>query len=204
MVLRDISRRGVRDKRVLDAVGRVPRERFVNPVDLDEAYADHPLGIGCGQTISQPYIVALMTEMLGLEGSERVLEVGTGSGYQAAILAELAAEVYSVERHDGLSARAGKILAELGCANVHLRVGDGTLGWEEQAPYDAIMVTAAGPRVPESLKRQLADGGRLIAPVGRYGHQTLMRVTRRGKKFKEERGIGCVFVRLIGAEGHEG
>jgi len=202
MIQSDIRRRGVADPRVLAAMDRVPREKFVGPVDLDEAYADHPLGIDCGQTISQPYIVALMSEMLKLEGGERVLEIGTGSGYQTAILAELAAEVCSVERHAELSARAGKVLADLGYGNVSLHVGDGTLGWPQHAPYDAIMVTAAAPRVPEALKEQLAEGGRLVAPVGNPGHQTLITVTRTPRGFTEKKGIDCIFVRLIGEEGY--
>jgi protein-L-isoaspartate(D-aspartate) O-methyltransferase len=171
-------------------------------VDLDEAYADHPLGIGCGQTISQPYIVALMTEMLGLAGDEQVLEIGTGSGYQTAILAELAAEVFTVERHEELSTRAQRALAAAGYANIRFRVGDGTVGWPEHASYGAILVTAGAPRVPASLKGQLADGGRLVAPVGGRAHQTLVKVTRRGAKFVEERGADCIFVKLIGEEGY--
>jgi len=204
MIRCDMVRRGVKSKRVLDAVGKVPRENFVSPVDLDEAYADHPLGIGCGQTISQPYIVALMTEMLELQGTERVLEIGTGSGYQAAVLAELAAEVCTVERHEELSDRAQRALAKTGYENISFLVGDGTLGWPEKAPYDAIMITAAAPRFPESLKAQLADGGRLLVPVGRPDHQTLVKVTRRGDNYVEERGIDCIFVKLIGQQGYEG
>ncbi len=203
MVKKDISRRGVKNTRVLDALARVPREHFVSPIDLDEAYADRPLGIECGQTISQPYIVALMTEMLGLHGDERVLEIGTGSGYQAAVLAELAAEVYTVERHGPLSTQAQRALAGAGYDNISFLVGDGTLGWPEHAPYDAIMITAATPGMPESLKGQLADGGRLLAPVGKPGHQTLIKVTRNGESFVEERGIDCIFVKLIGEEGYE-
>jgi protein-L-isoaspartate(D-aspartate) O-methyltransferase len=202
MLRRDIAGRGVRDARVLAAMGRVPRERFVPPELAAEAYADHPLDIGAGQTISQPYIVALMTEMLALTGSERVLEVGTGSGYQTAVLAGLCAEVLTVERLPELSERARAALAELGCGNVRLRVSDGTLGWPEAAPFDAILVTAAGPRVPESLKAQLADGGRLVMPVGGWGGQHLVTVRRSGARFAEERGIDCIFVRLIGEEGH--
>ena len=204
MVREDLAGRGVRDARVLSAMGRVPRERFVPAGYLDSAYGDHPLGIGCGQTISQPYIVALMTEMLRLRGGERVLEVGTGSGYQAAVLAELAAEVFSVERHAELSAAAGRLLAELGHANVRLRVGDGTLGWPEEAPFQALIVTAAAPGVPESLKRQLADGGRLVLPVGSGFGQELPTVRREGGAFTETPGIACIFVPLVGREGYPG
>jgi protein-L-isoaspartate(D-aspartate) O-methyltransferase len=184
-------------------MGRVPRERFVPTGSAAEAYADHPLDIGSGQTISQPYIVALMTEMLGLKGAERVLEIGTGSGYQTAVLAELAAEVFTVERLPGLSERARAVLSDCGCSNVRFLAGDGTLGWPDQAPFDAILVAAAGPKVPESLKGQLADGGRLVMPVGAWGGQHLVTVRRNGERFAEERGIDCIFVRLIGREGHE-
>ena len=202
MVRRDIAGRGIRDPRVLAAMEKIPRERFVGAAGRELAYADHPLGIGCGQTISQPYIVALMTEMLELCGGERVLEVGTGSGYQAAVLAELAAEVLSVERHAGLSESAGRLLAELGYRNVRLRVGDGTLGWPEQAPFEAIIVTAAAPAVPPSLKGQLADGGRLVIPVGGGFGQQLLGVRRQGDGFRETPGIPCVFVPLVGEEGY--
>jgi len=202
MVSRDLAGRGVRDGRVLSAMGKVPRERFVGAAERELAYADHPLGIGCGQTISQPYIVGLMTEMLGLVGTERVLEIGTGSGYQAAVLGELAGEVFSVERHAGLAESAGRLLAELGYRNVRLRVGDGTLGWPEQAPFDAIIVTAAAPGVPPSLKSQLADGGRLVIPVGCGFGQQLLAVRREGGEFSETPGIPCVFVPLVGKEGY--
>ena len=201
MLRLDIARRGVKDKRVLAAMGRVSREKFVGPVDLDEAYADHPLGIGCGQTISQPYIVAAMTEMLELTGSERVLEIGTGSGYQTAVLAELAAEVFTVERHAELSERARGVLSALGYDNVRFRAGDGSVGWPEEAPFDAIMVTAAAPQVPESLQAALADGGRLVAPVGGPAAQRLVTVRRKGERFKTITGLDCIFVRLIGEQG---
>ena len=204
MVREDLAGRGVRDARVLSAMGRVPRERFVPAAHRDSAYADYPLAIGCGQTISQPYIVALMTELLRLRGGERVLEVGTGSGYQAAVLAELAAEVFTVERHAELSAAAGRLLGELGYANVHLRLGDGTLGWPEEAPFAAILVTAAAPAVPASLKRQLADGGRLVLPVGSGFGQQLLAVRREGGEFTETPGIPCIFVPLVGKEGYPG
>ncbi len=202
MVARDLAGRGVRDARVLAAMGRVPRERFVPPELAAEAYADHPVDIGLGQTISQPYIAAVMTEMLRLEGHERVLEIGTGSGYQTAVLAELAADVFTIERLPELSARARAALVASACTNVGFRVGDGTLGWPEQAPFHAILVTAAGPKVPESLKAQLTNGGRLVMPVGPPGAQRLVTVRRGGQRFTEELGIDCVFVKLIGKEGH--
>jgi protein-L-isoaspartate(D-aspartate) O-methyltransferase len=203
MVREDIAARGVRDPRVLAAMRQVPREKFIaSRPDAASAYGDYPQSIGCQQTISQPYIVALMTEMLGLQGAEKVLEVGTGSGYQTAILAELAAEVLSIERFAELSAAAEARLAELGYAGVRLRVGDGTLGWPEEAPFDAILVTAAAPRVPESLKAQLADGGRMVLPVdGGFG-QELVTVRRIGGRFSQQPGIAVVFVPLVGREGY--
>ena len=201
MVRRDLAGRDIRDARVLDAMGRVPRERFVWDVDRADAYADHPLRIGEGQTISQPYMVALMTQSLGLVGTERVLEIGTGSGYQAAILAELAAKVYTVERIASLSERAAGTLAELGYRNVFFRVADGTLGWPEEAPFDAIVVTAGAPKVPETLKQQLADGGRMSIPVGDEHEQDLLLVTRRGARFETRSLCPCIFVKLLGREG---
>ncbi len=201
MVERQIRRRGIRDRRVLDAFRSVPRHCFVPPRWRDQSYEDHPVDIGYGQTISQPYIVALMTEALHLRGDERVLEIGTGSGYQTAILASLCAHVYTVERIAELSDAARKVLGELGYTNVSYRVGDGTLGWPEEAPFDGIMVTAAAPSVPESLKQQLGEGGRLVMPVGGRGGQDLVVLERRGEEFRRERLCGCVFVRLIGREG---
>jgi protein-L-isoaspartate(D-aspartate) O-methyltransferase len=203
MVAYHLQRRGVSDPRVLEVMGRIPRERFVNPVDLDEAYDDRSLGIDCGQTISQPYIVAMMTEMLDLTGSERVLEIGTGSGYQSAVLASLVAEVYSVERHQSLQKVAKTRLADQDFDNVHFLVGDGTLGWSEQAPFDAILVAAAAPYVPEVLRQQLAEGGRLVIPVGSSGSQVLKKIVRQGQSFIEHSGIDCLFVPLIGEEGFD-
>jgi len=191
----------VRDERVLEAMRKVPRHVFVPPDLVDEAYEDHPLSIGKGQTISQPYIVALMTEALELEGNEKVLEVGTGSGYQTAILAELAREVYSIERIPELARDAERRLEDLGYTNVHIKVGNGTLGWPEEAPFDAIMVTAGAPKVPGPLKAQLADGGRLVIPVGSEFHQVLYRVKRQKDTFSEEALTSCVFVPLVGEEG---
>jgi len=201
MVETQIARRGIRDQRVLAAMRRVPRHRFVPPDQVDSAYQDRPLPIGLGQTISQPYMVALMTECLQLTGDENVLEVGAGSGYQAAILAELARQVTTIERHAPLAERARQVLAELGYTNVTVVVGDGTLGWPPHAPYDAIIITAGAPRVPQALKDQLADGGRLVIPVGSGGYQSLLRLTRQGSRFKEEDFGGCVFVPLIGEQG---
>jgi len=197
MVMTQIISRGVHDERVLEAMRKVPRERFVREKDLDLAFYDGPLSIGGGQTISQPYIVAYMTEMLKLSKTDRVLEVGTGSGYQTAVLAEVAAEVYSIEIVEDLSDRARGILDELGYDNIHLRVGDGSEGWPEHAPYDAIIVTAAPARVPERLVEQLADGGRMIVPVGIY-EQYLRLVTKRGHEVKKENLIGVRFVPMTG------
>ena len=166
MVDEQIARRGIRDERVLAAMRKVERHRFVPESQWSLAYGDHPLPVGEGQTISQPYIVALMSEALALQGTERVLEVGTGSGYQAAILAELAEDVYTVEILPGLAERAASTLQELGYRNVHVRVGDGGEGWAEHAPYQGIVVTAAPPEVPRALTEQLDDGARLAIPVG--------------------------------------
>jgi protein-L-isoaspartate(D-aspartate) O-methyltransferase len=201
MVRMQIALRGIRDERVLAAMRAVPRHRFVPKHMLGAAYRDSPLPIGQGQTISQPYIVALMTAELELTGTERVLEIGTGSGYQAAILGELAAEVISVERLPALAQEARALLAELGYDNVHVRVGDGTLGWPDEAPYDAIIVTAAAPEVPEPLQAQLVDGGRLLAPVGPRWTQQLVRVRRVGDRFDDESLLGVAFVPLIGKHG---
>jgi len=201
MVRYQIEARGVRDKRVLQAMRTVPRHLFVPESMRDSAYRDCPLPIGMGQTISQPYIVALMTEALELSENDKVLEIGTGSGYQAAILAELAREVYTVERHSSLAERATTLLKELGYNNIHVRVGDGTLGWPEHAPYDAIIVTAAAPEVPTPLLEQLADGGRLVAPIGPRWSQVLVRVRREGGRFREEEITPVAFVPLVGVHG---
>ena len=202
MVERDIRDRGVTDKRVLAAMERVQREKFVEVLDRGSAYADHPLTINCGQTISQPYIVAYMTEALKLNPSDRVLEIGTGSGYQAAILAEIAKEVYTVERFKALSEHAKQVILNLGYKNVHFSVGDGTLGLEKESPYNAIIVTAATPKVPPSLIKQLVTGGCIVAPVGGRSIQNLVRLTKDSKgAVKEESLIACVFVPLVGAEG---
>src|SRR5262249_2665599 len=202
MVERQIAGRGVRDPAVLAAMRAVPRERFLPP-DLEEfAYQDNPLPIEQGQTISQPFIVALMAEALRLSPHDRVLEIGTGSGYAAAVLARIASEVYTIERHEERTESATWLLARLGFDNVFVRHGDGTLGWPEHAPYDAIAVAAGGPRIPETLLAQLAPGGRLVIPVGAEKAQELVRVTRRADGTFEREELGGVrFVPLIGAEG---
>jgi len=196
MVETQVAARGVKDKRLLKAMRRVPRHLFVPQGLLDEAYADEPLPIGEGQTISQPYIVAYMTETLKLKGPERVLEVGTGSGYQTAVLAELVGDVFSIEVVEALSQRAQAILAGLGYSNIHFKVGDGNLGWEESAAFDGIIVTAAAPEVPAALERQLKDGGRLILPRGTFS-QELVLVVREGNKFRQSELLPVRFVPLI-------
>ncbi len=203
MVKRQIAGRGVRSEKVLDAMRKVPRERFLPQGQGVWAYDDAPLPIGDGQTISQPYIVAYMTEALALEGGERVLEIGTGSGYAAAVLAEIAAYVYTIERIEGLAKMASAVLDDLGYHNVHVRRGDGTLGWPEEAPFDGIVVTAGGPDVPDTLQHQLKTGGRLVMPVGTSSwYQELVRVTRVSEtEFETEDLIPVRFVPLIGEEG---
>jgi protein-L-isoaspartate(D-aspartate) O-methyltransferase len=197
MVEQQIETRGVRDGRTLAAMRKVPRHLFVPPAMAGQAYEDHPLPIGHGQTISQPYIVAFMTEALGLEGGETVLEVGTGSGYQAAVLAEIAARVYTIEIVPALADEARKRLAELGYGNVEVRAGDGYQGWPEAAPFDGIVVTAAAPRIPEPLQAQLRDGGRLVLPVG-DDWQELVVVTRRGDRFETKQVLPVRFVPMTG------
>ncbi len=202
MVEHQIRARGIRDPLVLEAFLRVPRHEFVPENLRSMAYDDTPLPIGRGQTISQPFMVALMTEALGIRGGEKVLEVGTGSGYQAAILAEMGCDVHTVEREPELAREAMKRLSRLGYRGVKVHVGDGTLGLPEEAPFQAILVTAGGPRVPEPLKEQLdPQGGVLVIPVGERGFQELLRVTRRGNRFSTENLGGCRFVPLIGEEG---
>lgn len=188
----------IRDERVLAAMARIPRERFVPPEEQGLAYEDIPLPIGLDQTISQPFIIALMTEALELTGSEKVLEVGTGSGYQAAILAELARLVITVERLPTLTEGAKRVLDSLGYTNVVVHLAEKTLGWQAEAPYDAIMVTAGAPRVPVDLLTQLAIGGRLVIPIGSRYVQELYKVTKRRKKNIVQNLGGCRFVSLIG------
>ncbi len=199
MINEQLARRGIRNPRVLDAMARVPRERFVESGQEDQAYDDRALAIDCDQTISQPYMVALMTEALSLGGDESVLEIGTGSGYQTAILAELAAEVVSIERHRELSRRAEVLLSELGYKNVHLIVGDGSEGWPARAPYDRIIVTAAASQLPESLFAQLAEGGTLVIPIGDRESQTLEAIRKSNGEPQARTLSGCRFVPLVGA-----
>lgn len=201
MVEEQLVPRGIRDTRVLEAMRKVPRHRFVPDEMKAAAYEDRPLGIGHEQTISQPYMVAIMTEALELTGREKTLEIGTGSGYQAALLAELSHHVYTVERVKDLQDRARKILDALGYTNISYHVSNGTLGWKEHQPYDAIMVTAGAPRVPNSLADQLAEGGRLLIPVGDRFGQILTRVTKKYGRLESENLGGCRFVALLGEEG---
>ena len=201
MVKNQLMARGIKDERVLQAMGKISRHLFIQEALAGEAYNDHPVPIGEKQTISQPYIVALMTEALELKGSENTLEIGTGSGYQTAILAELSSRVYTVERIKYLLVKARKLLAKLGYNNILFKAFDGTLGWKEYAPFDAIMVTAGAPNVPEPLKEQLADNGRIIIPVGDRYTQELIKITRKGESFEQESLGGCRFVNLIGVHG---
>jgi len=201
MVVEQIEGRGIRDPLTLAALREVPRHLFVPSQLAREAYGDSPLPIGHGQTISQPFIVAFMTEALGLSKGATVLEVGTGSGYQAAVLARIASRVYSVEIVPGLAEEARERLSRLGGSNVEVRTGDGYRGWPEAGPFDGIMVTAAAPRIPEPLKEQLKDGGRLVIPVGE-DVQELLVVTRRGASFEERRVLPVRFVPMTGKVRH--
>jgi len=201
MVQGQLQSRDISDPRVLTAMGKVPRHLFVEEALQAQAYGDFPLPIGEGQTISQPYIVALMTQMLSLQGHEKILEVGTGCGYQTAVLAQLGERVYSLERLKKLLARARNNLTKVGCFNALCKAGDGTLGWPEEAPYDAIIVTAGGPEIPEALLHQLADPGIMVIPVGDRICQQLTRVLKRDGEIKIETGESVRFVSLIGAQG---
>ncbi len=201
MVEEQVVRRGVLDPRVLDAMRKVPRENFVEKAFEDRAYGDHPLPIGEGQTISQPYMVALMTSLLELTGSEKVLEIGTGSGYQTAVLAELSRRICSVERIPSLAARARTTLEELRYTNVWVRIANGTLGWPDEAPFDRILIAAATPAVPPPLFNQLTEGGRMVLPIGDASTQTLTVVEKVNGLMRTRSEAGCVFVRLIGKYG---
>ncbi|MGD9762212.1 MAG: protein-L-isoaspartate(D-aspartate) O-methyltransferase [Candidatus Binatia bacterium] len=198
MVNEQLRARDITDPRLLAAMGSVLRHAFVPPDQVDEAYGDHALPIGRGQTISQPYVVALMTQLLALRGGERVLEVGTGSGYQAAVLAQLAREVYSIEIDPELAETARKALRRAGAANVHVRAGDGFYGWPEAAPFDAIVITAATPRVPDGLRDQLREGGRIVVPLERPGGEELAVGVRHGDDIKWTWHGGVRFVPMTG------
>jgi len=200
MVL-DLKRRGIEDERVLEALLKVPRHLFISRSLWHMAYGDHPLPIGAGQTISQPYIVALMTEALKLKPEHRVLEIGTGSGYQTAILAELAKDIYTMERAAPLLEEAKELLKKLGYQNIHYRLGDGTCGWAEHAPYARIIASGSVPQIPPSLIAQLADPGRLIIPVGDRHLQELVLLRRAEGEIEKERLVPCSFLPLIGEEG---
>jgi len=204
MVVEQLERRGIKSPRVLAAMRELPRHLFVAPEAIERAYEDSALPIAADQTISQPYMVALMTEVADLKGGERVLEIGTGSGYQTAILARLAASVYSIEYIEQLHRRASEILASLGITNCYLRCGDGSEGWPEAAPFDVIIVTAAMPGIARPLLAQLATGGRLVAPIGDQELQTLVRISRIDDQWQEEYFGECVFVKMVGKHGFDG
>lgn len=201
MVETQLEGRGIRDERVLDAMRRVPRERFVPAEGRRGAYADRPLSIGKGQTISQPYMVATMLEALQCTPEDRALEIGAGSGYQAALLGELCDEVWAIEIVEELAVKAREVLFDLGYDNVHIIVADGTEGLPEHAPYDRIIVAAAAPEMPEPLTEQLADGGRLVIPVGGRFSQKLVVVEREGDRLHRSEQLPCVFVPLVGRHG---
>lgn len=203
MAEEQLSGRGIKSKRVLEAMLKVERHQFVPDNLKNSAYADFPIPIGENQTISQPYIVALMTESLDPKKSERVLEIGTGSGYQTAILAELAGEVYSVERFTGLGKKAEELLTRLGYSNVKIEIGDGTLGWPEYAPFDKIIITAASPQIPPPLAEQLKEGGKIVLPVGEGLSQTLTVAEKKDNKLQKTDICACVFVPLVGKHGQE-
>lgn len=198
MVDFQLKARGVSDKKLIEIMSLIPRHLFISGKKRSEAYVDYPLSIGCRQTISQPYMVAIMTKRLGLTGREKVLEIGTGSGYQTAVLAELAKEVYTVERIPQLLKRSKNLLIELGYPNIYFRSGDGSRGWPEVAPFDRILVAAAASSIPQELKEQLADNGILVIPVGgSSNYQQLTILRRSGNHFTVEKGLGCRFVPLV-------
>jgi protein-L-isoaspartate(D-aspartate) O-methyltransferase len=201
MVQEQLVARGIKDARVVAAMRKIPRHLFIDPGIVNRAYDDSALPIGDKQTLSQPFMAARMTEMLALRGSEKVLEVGTGSGYQTALLAELAFNVFSVEKIRALSLKARSLLDRLDYQNIALHVGDGTLGWSEHAPYNGIIVTAGAPQAPQPLLDQLSVGGRLVIPIGDEQAQTLVRVTRTRTGFKQEQLGECKFVKLVGKYG---
>jgi protein-L-isoaspartate(D-aspartate) O-methyltransferase len=201
MVTEQLVSRGIKDSRVLAAMRKVPRHLFVDEALAARAYGDYPLPIGEKQTISQPYMVALMTEALAPGPKDRILEIGTGSGYQTAILAELCSKVFSIERIKVIAERAEKTLNDLGYSNFLIRVGDGSKGWKEEAPFEGILVTAGAPGIPKVLEEQLTDGGSLVIPVGDEFSQSLTKIVRDGDDFRHFDLTGCVFVKLIGNHG---
>ncbi len=203
MVNTQLISRGIKDERVLNAMRKVPRHLFVDESIQYKVYDDMALPIGEGQTISQPYMVAIMTELLELKGNEKVLEIGTGSGYQAAILAELSKEVYTIERVDVLAQNAEERFHSLGYTNIHVKAGDGTLGWPEEAPFDRIIITAATPKIPDVLMEQLSEEGIIIAPVGERFSQQLLKRTKSSGQYSDEYHTPCIFVPLIGKYGWE-
>ena len=200
-MIEEIINRGIKDPRVIEAMSRVPRHLFVRDSFHHKAYGDHPLPIGESQTISQPYVVAAMSEALQLTGEERVLEIGTGSGYQTAVLSELAAQVFTIERVKSLGQQAKQLLDKLGYTHINYKIFDGTYGWQELGPYDAVVVTAAGPEVPQALIDQVKDGGRIVAPIGDDQGQELRLYTKRGKRLSMKHMGDCFFVPLIGKYG---
>ena len=201
MVQEQLSGRGIHDPRVLRIMAAVPRHLFVDPTFSGRAYSDHALPIGQDQTISQPYMVALMTQALRLEGDEKVLEIGTGSGYQTAILAELADRVFTIERIPEIGIAARERLTGMGYSNIIFRIGDGTVGWREMSPFDRVIVTAGAPKIPSFLEEQIRIGGCCVVPVGDASNQSLVRVTRNDTGVREEVLCSCTFVPLIGREG---
>lgn len=204
MVRGQLIPRAINDKKVIAAFYKVPRHEFVGREHINISYADHPVSIGCNQTISQPFIVALMTQVLDLKGHERVLEIGTGSGYQTAILAETCKEVYSIERFRELSNKAIEVLNRLGYSNIKIKVGDGTEGWKEFSPFEGIIVTAAAPDIPQSLTEQLNDGGKMVIPIGGHFSQMLTLVEKSEDKILTKDICACVFVPLVGKHGWNG
>lgn len=201
MVKDQLERRGIENQQVLEAMRKVKRHLFVDKKEWDRAYDDTPLSIPCSQTISQPYMVGLMTELIEPDETKMVLEIGTGSGYQTAILAEICKQVYSIERHHELAEQAKNLLKELGYHNVEIKTDDGTIGWQEKAPFDAIIVTAGAPDVPEVLVEQLIDHGSMVIPIGTQYRQNLELVQKRGDSYTKKTICGCIFVPLIGRGG---
>ena len=202
MVEEQLIPRGIKNQRLLDAFYKVERHKFIPEELRNSAYADFPVPIGENQTISQPFIVALMTEYLDLTGKEKVLEIGTGSGYQSAILAELAKELYSIERFEAMGKKAQEVLSLIGYTNIKIKIGDGTLGWPEESPFERIIITAASPRVPLPLTEQLKEGGKMILPLGESFGQVLTLVEKKKNKLESTQICGCVFVPLVGEFGY--